>query len=98
MYSYYFLSAAHSRNSVPAFLVPIVNQLLRVKRYITTMQLLQFAIVFARNTYGAYIADPATLKYPRECYLVEGWYMVSMLVLFGQFYVANYSNKTSKSD
>lgn len=94
MYSYYFLSACNTRNAVPTFLKPLVVKLLQVKKYITTMQLIQFTIVFCRNVYGAYIADPATLKYPRINYLIEGWYMVSMLVLFSNFYFANYSNKS----
>lgn len=74
MYSYY--SMALLKIAVPW------------KRYITQLQMVQFAVCLTHAVYVAYFNI-----YPRWLGAVQIWVMVNMLVLFGNFYSEQYAEK-----
>jgi len=83
MYAYYGLSA-----------IPAMQPYLWWKKYITKLQLLQFVITFTHSSYSivSEVDFPAWGKY-----LLVG-YMVSMLILFGNFYVMTYKRNQHKKE
>lgn len=63
-------------------------------KYVTQMQLVQFLIIFAQ-VIMAWLAGPEA-SYPDWVKAMLGSYMVTMLMLFGNFYMSKYSKpKTS---
>lgn len=59
------------------------------KRYLTQVQLLQFCLALGLSTYTWRINCP----FPNWMYHALNWYMVSFLVLFGNFYLQAYIKK-----
>ena len=80
MYLYYLLSA----------LGPHMQPYLWWKRYLTRMQLVQFVVVFAFCAHLVRLGATGPLLFFAYVKMV---YMVTMLVLFGNFYVQAYRNK-----
>jgi elongation of very long chain fatty acids protein 4 len=61
------------------------------KKWITTCQMIQFVVVLCHSCYVTYKGNmPITLP------LLQGFVMINMLVLFGQFMKENYGKKTEK--
>ena len=58
------------------------------KRYITNCQMLQFCLCLAHSCYVVW-----NKNMPIELPLVQGFVMINMLILFGQFYVKSYLSK-----
>ena len=83
MYLYYLLSA----------LGPHMQPYLWWKRYLTRMQLVQFVVVFAFCAHLVRLGASGPLLFFAYVKMV---YMVTMLVLFGNFYVQAYRNKKEK--
>lgn len=77
MYSYYLLSAL----KLPC----------PWKKYVTMLQLGQFAIIFVQGWYAIYLGST-----PTWLTLIQQFVMVNMLVLFGKFYVDKYSAEKRK--
>jgi len=77
MYSYYLLSAL----KLPC----------PWKKYVTMMQLTQFAVIFVQGWYAIYLGST-----PTALVLLQQFVMVNMLVLFGKFYADSYSSKGKK--
>jgi len=64
------------------------------KRYVTMMQLAQFAVIFVQGWTAIYLGST-----PTWLTLVQQFVMVNMLVLFGRFYLSAYATKgAAKSD
>ncbi|KAJ3106505.1 Elongation of very long chain fatty acids protein 5 [Physocladia obscura] len=70
MYGYYFLSALGFK------------QVTFIKKYITLMQMTQFCILLTQGLVASFVVD----AYPRILAYSMVGYMVTMLVLFGNFY------------
>eukprot|EP00947_MAST-08B_sp_MAST-8B-sp1_P003151 g3151.t1 len=62
------------------------------KKYLTQLQLLQFAVCFAHAVYVAWVAKTV----PVWLSSVQIWVMVNMLVLFGNFYRQSYLKKAQQ--
>ncbi|KAL2919929.1 hypothetical protein HK105_200846 [Polyrhizophydium stewartii] len=78
MYGYYLLSALGIK-SVSA-----------IKRYITTMQMTQFVILFVQGIVDWYTPTyrpESASNYPPSLAIMLVFYMISMLVLFGNFFI-----------
>jgi len=78
MYSYYALSA-----------VPVLRKYLWWKRYLTQMQLTQFVIIFTHISVSMYRGCDT----PFWGHLLLFFYMLSLMVLFGNFYIKQYLQK-----
>ena len=61
----------------------------RYKQYITSMQMTQFMLMFFQACYDLLVPNP----YPRFCFWILFFYMISMLTLFGNFFVQQYLKK-----
>jgi elongation of very long chain fatty acids protein 4 len=79
MYSYYFFAAFG----------PLFKKYLWWKRYITGIQLTQFAIALTQSI-SAYNTG---CRWPNWMYIWFNGYQISFLFLFGNFYIVNYINK-----
>lgn len=89
MYSYYFFAAFGPR----------FKKYLWWKKYLTTFQLVQFVIDFVHGV----IAYRDGCSFPHWMYYTMMGYMITFLILFGNFYVVNYvmqkpTEKQKKSD
>jgi elongation of very long chain fatty acids protein 4 len=62
------------------------------KKWLTSIQMAQFAICFSHCMYVLYVDC-----YPRWLTMVEVWVMTNMLVLFGNFYRKTYSKKANEA-
>ncbi len=84
MYSYYFFSALGDR----------YKRFLFWKRYLTLAQIAQFCV----NLYFAvnFLLFETSCNFPRWMQGLMAGYMVSYIVLFGNFYIVNYYGKKSK--
>ncbi|XP_028398582.1 elongation of very long chain fatty acids protein 4-like [Dendronephthya gigantea] len=83
MYFYYLLSA----------LGPRFKKYLWWKRYLTSLQLLQFSMVFV------YVTNAMTVKdcdYPHWLLWIFVGYDISLIILFGNFYFQEYLKKNKK--
>jgi hypothetical protein len=60
--------------------------------YITRIQLLQFCLNFSQSCYDLFVLGD-DCKYPRWLIWVLFWYMLTMLGLFGNFYISAYTSK-----
>lgn len=78
MYSYYALSA-----------VPALRKYLWWKRYLTQLQLTQFVIIFTHITVSMFRGCDT----PLWGHLLLFFYMLSLMVLFGNFYIKQYLQK-----
>jgi len=58
------------------------------RHYLTSLQLIQFALIFSQNSYSLWKGSECGS--PDFCKLVMMMYMFSMLLLFGNFYVKRY--------
>jgi len=74
MYAYYFFSGLGYK-----FLNP-------VKPYITSLQMLQFVSMLIQSSYDAYFPP----KYPLFLIKLLGYYMITLLILFGNFFAQTY--------
>uniref|UniRef100_A0A3Q2UPX6 Elongation of very long chain fatty acids protein n=1 Tax=Fundulus heteroclitus TaxID=8078 RepID=A0A3Q2UPX6_FUNHE len=83
MYLYYGLAA----------LGPHMNKYLWWKRYLTSLQLLQFLIVSMHTTYNLF----ADCDFPDSMNAVVLAYSLSLIVLFSNFYYQSYPTKKTKS-
>lgn len=95
MYSYYFC--------VPLARSPNANFLIKgfmgVKKYITMMQLIQFLIIFTRDSfmlYSFYVLGDVPSTIPPYMVLAEWLYMISMVALFMNFYLNTYTSAPKK--
>lgn len=80
MYSYYALSV-----------IPSLKDKLWWKKYITTIQLVQFVITFTHTSLGLY----KTCDFPLWGQLLLFFYMIIMMILFSNFYIHEYVKKTN---
>jgi elongation of very long chain fatty acids protein 4 len=79
MYSYYFLAAFGPR----------FKEYLWWKKYITKMQLTQFFIALVHSI----VSYRTGCKWPMWMHYTLNGYLVSFLILFGNFYMVNYINQ-----
>jgi hypothetical protein len=86
MYSYYFVAA----------MGPQYQKYLWWKRYLTSLQIVQFVAVLAREM-GIYYGY-SSCDYPWQVSLVTIWLMLCFLVLFGNFYRQEYITKKNKKN
>ena len=59
------------------------------------VQLIQFLIILGQNAYGFYVGESCGFAQWHNCLLIA--YMVSMLVLFGHFFLKAYGPRTQGS-
>jgi len=89
MYSYYFCAPLARDPNAPKWVKAVTS----VKKYITMMQLIQFLIVFTRDSYMlycTYILGYTLSNAPIYMVLTEWLYMISMVALFMNFYLNTY--------
>lgn len=79
MYSYYFLAA----------LGPWMQPYLWWKKYLTTFQMFQFALVFLKSMVVIFGLSPGC-GYPWQFSVITATLMVIFFTLFAQFYVSAY--------
>jgi len=84
MYSYYGLSV-----------IPSLKGKLWWKKYITTIQLVQFMITFTHTTVGLYQSAKGQCSFPLWGQLLLWIYMIIMMCLFTNFFVHEYIKKTN---
>jgi len=91
MYSYYLWAgiAGKPRGEKPVWTEPAYY-----KRYITTMQMAQFCVMLLQATYDLIVPN----DYPKFCTWILFLYMISMLVLFANFYRQAYAKGGAKSN
>ncbi|XP_067654788.1 very long chain fatty acid elongase 2-like [Haliotis asinina] len=82
MYLYYLLSA----------MGPSMRKYLWWKKYMTTMQLMQFWAILSHTIYSIYL----DCGYPLGYNIGFLTYMISHIVLFSNFYYQNYINKSQR--
>jgi elongation of very long chain fatty acids protein 4 len=92
MYGYYFWSSVAPKQAEGVR--PRWNQPAFYKKYITTFQLIQFCLNFAQASWILFVAPPA--DFPLFTVWILFFYMLTMLALFGNFYVKSYSKKGAK--
>jgi len=95
MYGYYFWASVAAK-PVPGQR-PRWNQPAFYKKYITSFQLFQFCLNFAQASWMLFVNPPA--DFPMFTVWILFFYMLTMLALFGNFFVKNYSEgkKASKA-
>jgi elongation of very long chain fatty acids protein 4 len=88
MYTYYFLAS-----------MGIDRRWLWWKRWLTQMQIAQFFAVFAHAAYANWEVWTGRCKFPLWMGFANLVYMVSMITLFGAFYINSYARngKTGKN-
>lgn len=79
MYTYYGLS-----------MFPSLKKYLWWKRYLTQFQMIQFCMLFVHSFYV--VVSDCRLIYPPWMAGVSWLYMITLLLLFGKFYLATYSS------
>ena len=79
MYGHYFLMSVGSTLSRP------------LRKYLTSLQLLQFLVILAQNAYAAWRGEGCGMATWNNVLMVV--YMLAMLVLFANFFVKSYSTK-----
>lgn len=82
MYSYYFLAA----------LGPQMQPYLWWKKYLTSLQILQFVILFVKSNVVIWGLVPGC-TYPWQFSVISASLMILMMYLFTQFFIQEYSNK-----
>ena len=81
----YYLWATYAPK-VPEGQKPGLLHPARYKRYITSMQMTQFAVMMLQATYDLLFPS----NYPRFCVWILFVYMWTMLALFGNFFIQSY--------
>jgi len=84
MYAYYGLSA----------IGPQMRPYLWWKRYITKLQLIQFVAILVYIISALYI----DCGFSRNQLYLNGVYLVTLIVLFANFYIRSYLEKNKKSE
>lgn len=84
MYSYYGLSA-----------IPSMKDKLWWKKYITTIQLVQFVITFSHTSIGLIQTMRGQCSFPMWGQMLLWIYMIIMLILFTNFFIHEYIKKTN---
>jgi elongation of very long chain fatty acids protein 4 len=95
MYAYYCWSALYSKkdkSGAPA--KPNWTEPAFYKKYITSMQMLQFVSMMAQALYDIVVPNP----YPRFLAWTLFIYMITMLALFGNFFTKSYSKSKAGKD
>lgn len=92
MYGYYFWASVAAKQ--PEGTKPRWNQPAFYKKYITTFQLFQFCLNFAQASWMLFVNPPA--DFPLFTVWILFFYMISMLALFGNFYMKTYTKKPAK--
>ncbi|KAL4000467.1 hypothetical protein ACER0C_008238 [Sarotherodon galilaeus] len=82
MYSYYGLAA----------LGPHMQKYLWWKRYLTSLQLVQFLLILVHTAYNLF----ADCNYPDAMNAVVVGYCITLIILFSNFYYQSYLRKTKK--
>lgn len=82
MYSYYGLAA----------LGPHMQKYLWWKRYLTSLQLVQFLLIVVHTAYNLF----ADCNYPDAMNAVVVGYCITLIILFSNFYYQSYLRKTKK--
>lgn len=85
MYLYYALS-----------LMPSLNGKLWWKKYITIMQLIQFVLVFIQSIIGLVMNKYGSCQFPKWGLYLQLIYMITMMILFGNFFTKSYMPKKPK--
>jgi len=86
MYGYYFWSTVAPK--LPDGVKPRPSHPAYWKEWITRSQMIQFTIMMIQSVCDLWITVPS--KYPRFCVWILFYYMMTMLALFGNFYVRSY--------
>ena len=89
MYGYYLWSSLAPKADPTK--KPRWNQPAFYRKYITSFQLLQFCLNFFQATYMLFISPPA--DFPLFNVWILFFYMITMLALFGNFFLKSYSTK-----
>jgi len=92
MYGYYFWSSVAPKQ--PEGTRPRWNQPAFYRKYITQFQLLQFCLNFLQASFILFVSPPA--DFPLFNVWILFYYMISMLALFGNFFVKQYTSKGGK--
>ncbi|KAK7199720.1 long chain polyunsaturated fatty acid elongation enzyme-like protein [Novymonas esmeraldas] len=90
MYGYYFLTLLFPTGVVR-------NVLNKFKFVITKSQMTQFAFNCMQSAYDLLWVPRAELKYSATLLQILFWYMISLLVLFGNFLAKNNTKKSPRS-
>jgi len=93
MYGYYFWSSFARKLAVgerPGLFHPAFY-----KRFITTFQLIQFVLNFIQANYMLWFDPPA--DFPAFATWILFYYMITLIILFGNFFIQNYTKKPSSS-
>lgn len=85
MYTYYGLSV-----------IPSLKNKLWWKKYITSIQLIQFVITFTHTSYGLVRTIKGQCSFPLWGQLLLWIYMIIMMTLFTNFYIHEYVKKTNE--
>lgn len=93
MYGYYLWSSLAAKQ--PAGTKPRWNQPAFYRKYITTFQLFQFCLNFFQATYMIFYAPPSDFAIFTVWILF--FYMITMLALFGNFFIKSYTDKKPKA-
>ncbi|XP_015210453.1 very long chain fatty acid elongase 2 [Lepisosteus oculatus] len=83
MYSYYGLST-----------IPSMHKYLWWKKYLTQAQLIQFLLTITHTLSAAVVP----CGFPLGCLLFQSSYMLTLVILFVNFYVKTYKKKTFRDD
>ncbi|MBN3315839.1 ELOV2 protein, partial [Atractosteus spatula] len=83
MYSYYGLST-----------IPSMHKYLWWKKYLTQAQLIQFLLTITHTLSAAVVP----CGFPLGCLLFQSSYMLTLVILFVNFYVKTYKKKTFRED
>jgi elongation of very long chain fatty acids protein 4 len=86
MYGYYFWSTVGAKPAEGQ--KPRPHHPVYWKEWITRSQMIQFCIMMIQATCDLWITVPKS--YPRFCVWILFYYMMTMLALFGQFYIQSY--------
>lgn len=86
MYTYYFLAST----SIP-------RGWLWWKKWLTQLQIAQFFAVFGHAVFAMREVSAGRCRFPMWMGLANVAYMVSMVTLFGGFYLRAYSQKSTKA-
>jgi hypothetical protein len=89
MYGYYLWSSVAPK--LPEGAKPRWNQPGFYRKYITQFQLIQFCLNFIQASYMLFVSPPA--DFPLFNVWILFYYMISMLFLFGNFFVKQYMQK-----
>jgi len=93
MYSYYLWASLAGK--LPEGTKPTWRQPGFYKEWVTRIQMMQFTAMLIQAAYDMKYPAP---NYPSFTYHILFYYMMSMLALFGNFYVQSYLKGKAKRD